>query len=104
MPILGDLPIEGEEVYPESSNGAIRFGKQLGNGGEGFIYETNTEYVAKIYKKEKLTQRKVAKLKCMLQKKLNYELGVCFPICALYNAQHEFIGILQPKAKGEKLN
>lgn len=36
--------------------GEIRLNKEISSGGEGVVYETNTEYVAKIYNEKSLTQ------------------------------------------------
>lgn len=94
------IPTENDLVY--TPYGPIKLEKKFASGGEGFLYETNTPYVAKIYKKENNTRRKYEKIKLMLSKKITYE-GICFPIVALYNAEKEFIGYLMPKAKGKEL-
>lgn len=97
-----DMPVEGGEVYTDQG-GNIRLMDQIGNGGEGIIYNTNTDYVAKIYKKGKLTRRKYEKLRLILEKNLKVPKGICFPVSALYNQKKEFIGVLMQKAKGETL-
>ena len=76
--------------------------KQVAVGGEGIIYETDSPYVAKIYKPEQLTRRRYEKIKLMIDKQLQYE-GICFPQKLLYNQQGEFIGYLMPQAKGDEL-
>ncbi|MCM1024583.1 MAG: zinc-ribbon domain containing protein [Prevotella sp.] len=103
-PIKVQIPSTGASVYTSRDginldNGMIRIGNEVANGGEGTVYETNSRYVAKIYKAGKLTKRKQEKIKLMLTKKVQCE-GVCYPVCALYNEQKEFVGYLMPKAKG----
>lgn len=51
-----EIPTEGDSVY--TPKGLIRLEKEVGAGGEATVYLTNTPYVAKIYKKENITERK----------------------------------------------
>lgn len=97
---VSHIPIEGEEVL--TTNGTVKLVKQLGAGGEGIIYTTNTPYVAKIYKKEKNTKRRMEKIRLMLSKPIDCE-GVCFPKAPLFNKNKEFVGYLMPAAKGVEL-
>ena len=76
--------------------------KKVAAGGEGIIYTTNTPYVAKIYKKENITQRRYEKIKRMLSKKIQCD-GICYPVDLLYNAERQFVGYLMPMAKGKEL-
>lgn len=106
-PIKVQIPLEGDSVYTSRDginldNGTIRLDKRIADGGEGVVYTTNTPYVAKVYKNSKLTRRKLEKIKLMLSKEIQCD-GVCYPVCALYNSQKEFIGYLMPKAKGIEL-
>ena len=91
---------EGDTVLTDY--GPIKLTKTLGVGGEGIAYETNTPYVAKIYKSDKLTQRKYEKIVKIIEKGLKCE-GICFPTALLYSNKHEFIGYLMPRAKGVEL-
>lgn len=94
------IPKEQETVYtPQRS---IKLLEEVAAGGEGIIYNTDTSYVAKIYKKENNTKRKYEKIKLILSKPIKCE-GICFPVEALYNSNKEFIGYLMPKAKGKEL-
>lgn len=97
---VSHIPDEGEMVY--ASNGMVKLGSKVAEGGEGKIYTTNTPYVAKIYKRKNNTKRKYAKIKLMLSKKIQCE-GICYPVSELYNVNKEFIGYLMPKAKGKEL-
>lgn len=54
------IPTENEIVY--TSRGPIKLESKVAAGGEGIIYTTNTPYVAKIYKRENNTKRKVSAL------------------------------------------
>ena len=94
------IPNEYETVY--TSRGSIELKGKVASGGEGVIYNTNTPYIAKIYKTENNTKRKFEKIKLMLSKPTNCE-GICYPIEILYNSKKEFIGYLMPKAKGKEL-
>ena len=80
----------------------IELGEEIASGGEGIIYKTNTEYVAKIYKPDHLTIRRREKLKLMLSRPIKYE-GICYPVADLYNEHKEFVGFLMPAAKGKEL-
>ena len=94
------IPKENDSVI--CNGNTIRLIKELGSGGEGSIYETNTEYVAKIYKSEKITERKLAKLQLMISKQINYK-GICYPKGIIYNNRNEFVGYLMPKASGKEI-
>lgn len=91
------MPNEGETVY--TSNGTVILTKELGAGGEAIVYETDTQYVAKLYKPETITVRKYEKMKLMLSKDIECP-GVCYPVDILYNSHEEFVGFLMPRAKG----
>lgn len=97
---LSHVPAAGDTVKTE--HGTVTLGKEISRGGEGIIYRTNTSYVAKIYLKDKLDQRKKAKLERMVTREVNYP-GVCYPVDLLYNQEDEFVGYLMPEAKGEVL-
>ncbi|WP_406037381.1 zinc-ribbon domain containing protein [Succinimonas sp.] len=95
-----ELPGVNSVVYADQSE--ITLTSEISRGGEGIIYSTNTEYVAKIYKSGLLTEQKIKKIELLLSKKLKYE-GICFPCSALYNQYHEFVGYLMPRASGKEL-
>ena len=94
------IPEEGEEVYVNGQ--LVKLVKAVGFGGEGTIYSTNSEYVAKIYKKKNNTKRKLEKLKLMANIKCECP-GVCYPVAPVQNLNHEFVGFLMPEAKGKKI-
>ena len=80
----------------------IKLLKLLGKGGEAAVYTTNTQYVAKIYNRDKITKYREAKIKLMTSKNIQYP-GICYPQEILYNAKDEFVGYLMLKAKGVEL-
>lgn len=94
------IPKTGDCVYgqPECKD-EISLCEEIGSGGEGTIYQTNTPYVAKIYKEECCTAYRLEKLLRMIEAKLEYN-GICFPVSVLYNRKSEFVGYLMMKAKG----
>lgn len=94
--------IPGENSSVNVSRGQIYLRKEIARGGEGVIYETDTPYIAKIYKKELLTKRRIEKIKLIISKQLKYN-GICFPEEALYNQYGEFVGYLMPRAPGKEI-
>lgn len=97
---VSNVPKEGDDVLVQG--GSIRLIKEFAKGGEGSVFETNTQYVAKIYTKEKITQRRYEKIKLMLKKRLECK-GICYPVAMIHNRQNEFVGYLMPRAKGVEI-
>lgn len=95
------IPVTGDKVSG-TGNVEVELRARISEGGEGIIYETDTPYVAKIYKKEKNTLLRYEKIQLMTSKRLSYE-GICYPIDILFNKNKEFIGYLMPKAEGKTL-
>jgi len=95
------LPEKGNYVTTKE-NGRVLLKELLASGGEGDVYKTNTEYVAKIYKNGKITKRKLEKLKLMTNIDIERE-GICWPNEMIFNSQNEFVGYLMPLAKGNVL-
>ena len=98
------IPKEGDSVLAESGGNkkTIQLINTVASGGEGTIYTTSTPYVAKIYKAEKIDERKYEKIKLMLSKNIHCD-GICYPLACLYNEFNEFVGYLMPVAKGKEL-
>ncbi|MDE6834532.1 MAG: zinc-ribbon domain containing protein [Ruminococcus sp.] len=97
------VPAENEDVYVYTNQWVkIRLNEKLGVGGEASIYNTNTQFVAKVYMKDNITRRRYEKIRLMLSKPVNYD-GICYPVAPLYNLNKEFIGFLMPPAKGKEL-
>lgn len=94
------LPSEGDTVIAD--NQPIQLKEQFASGGEGYVYNTNTPYVCKIYKKEKINTYKYEKVKLMLKNKIKYP-GICWPVSLVTNQKGEFVGYLMPKATGKEL-
>lgn len=97
---ISKIPSEGDTVGTEYGN--IRLIKCIGSGGEGSVYETNTPYIAKIYKKDKINKAKYEKVKLMLSKKIECS-GVCWPVALVYNQDNQFVGYLMPRAHGREI-
>lgn len=96
--IIHSIPSTNDTVGTDVG-GSIVLTTKIAEGGEGIIYNTNTQYVAKIYKSGKITNQKFKKIQLMLATNMKYP-GICYPVGALYNKQHEFVGYLMPKAAG----
>jgi serine/threonine protein kinase len=95
------IPAEGDSLYTDSGK-SVKLVKKIGDGGEGIIFTTDTHLMAKIYKKDKLTEQKKLKIKLMLTKQIKCD-GICYPVSALYNSSKKFTGFLMPKAQGKEL-
>ena len=95
-----DIPGEGDTILADGQQ--IHLMKEISSGGEGTVYETDTNFVAKIYKADKLTKAKYDKLRLMMDKNL-YCPGICFPTAFVSNDRNEFVGYLMPKAQGKEL-
>ena len=96
--IIHSIP-STNDIVGTDVGGSIVLTTKIAEGGEGIIYNTNTQYVAKIYKSGKITNQKFKKIQLMLATNMKYP-GICYPVGALYNKQHEFVGYLMPKAAG----
>ena len=95
------LPKENDLVYDSTSQ--YRLARKISSGGEGKIYTTNKgAFIAKIYDQDKITERRLAKLKRMLSKKMEYD-GICFPLSLLSNSKGQFVGYLMNVARGIEL-
>lgn len=95
------VPKKGEYIYTDNKD-TLLLVKEIGGGGEGTVYLTETGLVCKIYKKEKLTNLKKEKIKLMLSNKIEYD-GICWPISIAYNKNGEFVGYLMKKASGKEI-
>lgn len=98
---VSNIPQEGDIVYTEG-NVELKIMDEIGHGGEGHVYFTNSPFLAKIYKSENITNRIKGKIEKMLQRRIECD-GICYPVAALYNSQKEFVGYLMPLAKGKEL-
>lgn len=97
------IPGTNERAYIYTNDWQlITLGDKIASGGEGVIYRTNTNYVAKIYKRENITRLKHEKIRKMLEFKLQCN-GICFPVAIIYNLQKQFVGYLMPLAQGKEL-
>jgi len=92
----------GHIMHTENGQ-SIVLGAQIAGGGEGHVFKTNSpSYVAKVYMPEKTTTHKLAKIKKLIQKGIDFP-GICLPKALLYNSKDEFVGYLMKKAEGEKV-
>lgn len=94
--------VKPDDVLHTQNQQSVTLGSVLGEGGEGSVFKTNTPYVAKVYKPEKTTTHRLAKLQALLRMGLACP-GICLPKALLYNSKNEFVGYLMEKAEGVKL-
>lgn len=81
----------------------IQLTEKFAEGGEASLFRTDVDgHVAKIYKRDKLTEDRLSKLKVMIGRSTE-GAGICFPVAILYNAADEFVGFLMPEARGVEL-
>lgn len=101
---VSSVPGEGDMAWirQDGKTGKIRLLKAVASGGEGTIYTTNTPYVAKIYRKDKINKRRCEKISLMLSRPFHCE-GICYPTAAIYNTHVQLVGYLMPKAQGKEL-
>lgn len=81
----------------------IMLEKKLAEGGEGSVFTTSLNgYVAKIYRRDKLTTDRREKLTRMISTRISCD-GVCFPEALILNDNEEFVGYLMREASGFEL-
>ncbi len=92
---------EGTKLHTENGSEVIlekpitQFGKNA-EGGEGAVYLTNTDMVAKIYHRDRRTKNRYDKLKYVISKRLSSE-NICWPEQILYGDGKCFVGFLMKK-------
>lgn len=111
--LKGSLPGEGSskgdmvnatvKAQDPSHSRTIVLKKKLAEGGEGSVYTTSLGgFVAKVYRRDKLTTDRKDKLKLMITRQLSHK-GICFPVAMILNEQGEFVGYLMREASGHEL-
>lgn len=94
--------ISSKTVFTYSGK-AVHLRSQLGKGGEGDVFETDSPGVlCKLYHDDKLTVGKQKKIELMTTRKVSHQ-GICWPTEAVKDSQGVFRGFLMPKAVGEPL-
>lgn len=98
------LPLENDFVCIGDRKHQTKLTSAIASGGEGTLYtiDSTNDFVAKIYKKEKLTLHKREKIEKIVSKNPTCK-GICFPSELIYNKDGDFIGYTMPKARGEEL-
>jgi len=77
--------------------------KQIGRtGGEGSVYLTNTNYICKIYKQEKVTLFRKEKIKRLITNNIKVK-NICLPEFIVYNNRKEFVGYIMSQADGHEI-
>lgn len=111
--LRGELPGDGAskgdrveasvKAYDGRHRRQVRLTEKFAEGGEGSLFRTDVDgHVAKIYKRERLTEDRLSKLITMLDRPMRCA-GVCWPVAILYNSADEFVGYLMPEARGVEL-
>lgn len=96
------IPSEGNFVFDNNKNNH-KLKKQIGRtGGEGSVYLTDTGYICKIYKVDKVTSFREAKINLLIKNNIKID-NVCLPELMVYNNYQEFVGYLMKEASGHEL-
>ncbi len=99
---VSNIPKSGDFII-DNKNTKHKLIKQIGRtGGEGSVYLTNTNYICKVYKEEKVTLFRQEKIKLLIKNNIRVK-NVCLPELIAYNSHNEFIGYLMPKAEGNEI-
>ena len=98
---IGLVPKAGDSVR-DAKGVHLRLGLELGRGGEGITYETDSDLVCKVYHRGRLKRFTVDKLKLMTSREVRHP-AICWPVSLAYNSHGEIIGYLMPKAQGKEL-
>ena len=97
------IPEVGSFVFDNNSK-KHKLLKQIGRtGGEGSVYLTDSNFICKIYKKEKVTKFREEKIKLLIQHRIKVK-NVCLPEYIAYNNSKQFVGYLMPQATGKELH
>ena len=97
------IPITGNSVF-DNKDKKHKLLKQIGRtGGEGSVYLTDSGFICKIYKKEKVTKFREEKIKLLIHNSIKIE-NVCLPEYIVYNNHKEFVGYLMSQASGKELH
>jgi len=80
----------------------LKLKEKIASGGEGIIYSVSNTEVCKIYKKEKVDELRIQKLKLMTSNQISHP-RICWPKSIIYNVNKEPVGYLMNKASGKEL-
>lgn len=95
IPEVGDFVVDNEGKKHKLL-------KQIGRtGGEGSVYLTDSNFICKIYKQEKVTKFREEKIKLLIGHSIKVK-NVCLPEYIVYNNK-EFVGYLMPQATGSEI-
>lgn len=101
--VFSALPKQGDHVTWESADrsGSLVLGAQLGEGGEGTVYEADHRTVVKVFDKDHITRHRKEKIELLVSRNLRAE-GLCIPSAIVRNSQGEFVGYVMPRASGRE--
>ena len=99
---LGITSVPGlhDVCYEEGRGNRITLRTKIAEGGEGIVYQVNKKTACKIYRPDRLTQRRVEKLRRMVQRPVRIS-GVCWPRKLVCNQRREVVGYTMPLASGK---
>ena len=95
------IPSQGDTVKDKEGN-SLHLGTEIGRGGEGLVYATDSKLVCKIYQRDRLKRLTLDKLELMTSRTI-HNPSICWPVSLAYNSRAESVGYLMPKAQGKEL-
>ena len=98
----GRLPAVGDRVFGAHGEQWV-LEREIKSGGEGTIYDLKDGTVAKIYRKEKLTEHLGEKLRLMTQTRIPH-IGICWPLELVWDQNGQLVGYRMKKAEGVELS
>jgi len=99
--IAQSIPGVGDEIITDNFR-KIRLLNIIGEGGEGKIFDTDSDFACKVYFKDRLTENRFLKLSLMTKRKIQIP-GVCWPLSLVRNSSNDFVGYLMPRAEGNPM-
>jgi tRNA A-37 threonylcarbamoyl transferase component Bud32 len=96
------IPEENSFVFDNLNNKHFLIKKIGRTGGEGSVYLTDTNYICKIYKQDRVTNFRYEKIKLLIDNDIKVN-GVCLPELIAFNQHKEFSGYLMQKANGNEI-
>ena len=99
--VITSVPGPGDTVR-DAEGVLLRLGDMIGSGGEGKVYEIDSERVCKVYNRGRLKEATIGKIKLMTSREVRHP-AICWPVSLAYNSSNEVVGYLMPRAQGKEL-
>lgn len=101
-PLRTSKPVGEGDLVMDGTGRRYRLERQIGAGGEGAVFATDSEYVCKTYRPERLTTALEEKLSLMIASPIEHP-AVCWPRSLARDPSGNVVGYLMPAARGKEL-